>query len=327
MTNAYITLLYSVDYLPGSLTLAKSLKEQSIAECVKLVILIATNLELSYHQLDLIEASFDEIIYTDLLTSQDLRTLGACLKRPELLHTFTKLQIFKLTQFEKIVFLDSDMLVLQNIDNIFDLITSSLEIVASPDSGWPDIFNSGLFGIKPCLKTYEEMLLKFGSSSFDGADQGFLNEFFQPFGILNTNNIRSWKRLSFLYNVTPNKQYEYTPAFTRFEKDIKILHFIGSLKPWNLAYYSHEHDNKISSRWWSCFNKYFKSLDDVLTIKHVSSALDDIDKFNLAENFKDLEISGAKDVSPEPSAKSDNIIDLMFKDYVKPERHFGPETF
>ena len=37
-------------------------------------------------------------------------------------YTFDKLQIWGLMQFEKIVFLDSDMLILRNIDELFDVI-------------------------------------------------------------------------------------------------------------------------------------------------------------------------------------------------------------
>ena len=35
--------------------------------------------------------------------------------------------------------------------------------------------------------------------------------------------------------MTPNyrQDYQYLPAFNRFFKDIKVLHFIGQVKPWH----------------------------------------------------------------------------------------------
>lgn len=52
------------------------------------------------------------------LDSKDAAHL-ALLKRPELGQTFTKVQVWTLTQFRKCVFLDADTLVLANIDDLF----------------------------------------------------------------------------------------------------------------------------------------------------------------------------------------------------------------
>jgi glycogenin glucosyltransferase len=46
-----------------------------------------------------------------------------------------------LTQYKKGVFLDADVLVLRNIDELFN----REELSAAPDAGWPDCFNSGVF--------------------------------------------------------------------------------------------------------------------------------------------------------------------------------------
>ena len=53
---------------------------------------------------------FDSIVEVDGLDSMDAAHL-ALLKRPELGITFTKLHCWKLTQYEKCVFMDADMLV------------------------------------------------------------------------------------------------------------------------------------------------------------------------------------------------------------------------
>jgi glycogenin glucosyltransferase len=57
--------------------------------------------------------------------------------------------------------------------------------------------------------------------SFDGGDQGLLNDYFTD-----------WERLSFTYNVTPSAFYSYIPAFEAKKDQIKVVHFIGDWKPW-----------------------------------------------------------------------------------------------
>ncbi|KAI9218815.1 nucleotide-diphospho-sugar transferase, partial [Blastocladiella britannica] len=124
----------------------------------------------------------------------------ALLARPELNISFTKLWAWTLTHYAKIVFLDADVLVVANID---DLMARTAEFVAAPDSGWPDIFNSGVFVATPARATFDALcsrLAEFGS--FDGGDQGLLNAHFGD----------AWRgdlayRLPFTDNTTPSGAY------------------------------------------------------------------------------------------------------------------------
>lgn len=148
--------------------------------------------------------------------TENLDLLG----RLDLRSSFTKLNLWKQVQYEKVVFLDADTLVLQNIDHLFDL---DVDFAAAPDIGWPDIFNSGVFFTKPSIATYAALRnLATAGLSFDGGDQGLLNSFYP-----------SYKRLSFTYNVTPSAGYQYLPAYRHFETQVKVAHFIGVNKPWN----------------------------------------------------------------------------------------------
>ncbi|KAJ3061485.1 Glycogenin-2, partial [Rhizoclosmatium hyalinum] len=64
---------------------------------------------------------------------------------PELDITYTKLHVFNphiLPSYDKICFLDADTLVLKNVDHLFGVL-DRVDFAASPDVGWPDIFNSG----------------------------------------------------------------------------------------------------------------------------------------------------------------------------------------
>ena len=117
--------------------------------------------------------------------------------RPDLHLVLTKLHVFRLTQFEKIIFLDADVLPVRPISHLFTL---PHEFSAVPDVGWPDIFNSGVMVLTPGEDKFNEVMKIVKSrGSWDGGDQGVLNEW-------RGNN---WNRLSFTYNTTPTAAYTY----------------------------------------------------------------------------------------------------------------------
>jgi len=169
---------------------------------------------------------FDDVIEVGIIDSGDAARLKL-LSRPDLGLTFTKLHCWLLDQYEKCVFLDADTLVMQNVDDLFN----REELSASPDAGWPDCFNSGVFVYRPSRVTFDALVeFALTHGSFDGGDQGLLNMFFKDWAT------DSAKRLPFTYNVVSQAFYSYLPAFLWFNKDIKIVHFIGAVKPWHHAY-------------------------------------------------------------------------------------------
>lgn len=251
MTFAYITLLTGQAYLPGVLTLGKKLKELGTKH--KLAILLDST-TIPQESQDLISEVYDEVIaIDDDVIVAPLAKLNEKLDRPELSVTYTKILLWNLTQFDQLVYLDADVLPLQNLDEIFEKYEiKEDQIAASPDSGWPDIFNSGVFLLKPNAETFNK-LLDFSieqDNTFDGADQGLLNEFFAP---------TNWVRLPYLYNVTPNyrNDYQYLPAFHRFFDEIRILHYIGAVKPWHYQDILSSDLANFHQYWWDDFNKFF----------------------------------------------------------------------
>jgi glycogenin glucosyltransferase len=171
---------------------------------------------------------FDNIVQVDTLDSSDPTHL-ALMARPELGITFTKLHCWNLVQYSKVVFLDADTLVLTNVDDLF----SHPELSAAPDVGWPDCFNSGVLVLEPSTTTFAN-LLQFATEigSFDGADQGLLNQFFY-----NWSSGDASHRLSFTYNMAATTTYSYLPAFLHYGNLVKIVHFLGSsIKPWDHRY-------------------------------------------------------------------------------------------
>ena len=109
----------------------------------------------------------------------------------------TKLHVFRLTQYDKIIFLDADVLPLRSLSHLFTL---AHEFSAVPDVGWPDIFNSGVMVLTPGHDKFESIMeLVRSKGSWDGGDQGVLNEWRGD----------DWHRLSFTYNTTPTATYTY----------------------------------------------------------------------------------------------------------------------
>lgn len=117
--------------------------------------------------------------------------------RRDLAASLTKLHLFRLTQYDTVIFLDADTLVCRPLTPLFDTVNPERPFAAAPDSGWPDAFNSGVMVVKPSLETFNDLVKMMNErGSWDGGDQGLLNDYFP-----------NWHRLSFTYNVTPSAYY------------------------------------------------------------------------------------------------------------------------
>ncbi|CCA67685.1 related to glycogenin-2 beta [Serendipita indica DSM 11827] len=221
---AFVTLISSDSYLPGALVLAASLKDVHPSPAVapevdfKTVCLVTPE-TVDVASIKALRKAFDIVIGVEILEAENatgLKLLG----RPDLNTVLTKLHVFRLTEFSKIIFLDADILPLKPISHLF---LTPHEFSACPDIGWPDIFNSGLMVLEPGEDKFNELteLVK-SKGSWDGADQGLLNEW----------RGGDWNRLSFTYNTTPSSAYTYAPAYERFGPAVRAIHFIGQHKPW-----------------------------------------------------------------------------------------------
>ncbi|KFM73844.1 Glycogenin-1, partial [Stegodyphus mimosarum] len=146
--------------------------------------------------------------------------------------------------------------VLKNCDELFE----KDELSAVPDVGWPDCFNSGVFVFRPNDKTYNDIIqFAVQNGSFDGGDQGVLNMFFKDWRTADIS-----RHLSFIYNMNANVTYTYQPAYKQFGKDVKVVHFLGPIKPW-MHFYNSEtgqvqsdspHSQEHLQIWWDIFMKH-----------------------------------------------------------------------
>lgn len=172
------------------------------------------------------------------------------MNRADLHSAFTKINLWKQTQFRKIVYLDADVVAYRAVDELFDLPHA---FSAAPDVGWPDLFNSGVMVLTPNMGDYYAMTaMAERGISFDGADQGLLNMHFK----------NSYNRLSFAYNVTPSAHYSYVPAYRHFQSSINLVHFIGSEKPWaqgrDASTAGESPYNDMLGRWWAVYDRHYR---------------------------------------------------------------------
>ncbi|XP_073991093.1 glycogenin 1 isoform X4 [Rhodnius prolixus] len=286
--TAWVTLATNDTYCLGALVLANSLKRVNTVH--QLAVLITPGVSQSMRQQ--LAKVFNVVKEVDVLDSGDEANL-ALIARPELGVTFTKLHCWNLTQFSKCVFLDADVLVVQNCDELFE----REELSAAPDVGWPDCFNSGVFVFLPSKDTFKALIdCALGRGSFDGGDQGLLNTFFNDWP---TKDIK--KHLPFIYNMVSTASYSYLPAFKLFGSQVKIVHFIGSNKPWLQS--GSAATSSLSGfleTWWNIFNS------------HVAQALS-TDMVGLAGALAGGERSAIEDVWRRQNWEQ-GVIDYMGRD-------------
>ncbi|KAF5323529.1 hypothetical protein D9611_005674 [Ephemerocybe angulata] len=266
--HAFVTLVSSDAYLPGALAQVAALSDlpDTDGDRTAVHVCLVTPETVDVSTIRLLRKAFDLVVGVEVLEDADDRGLKL-LGRPDLTTVLTKLHVFRLTQFSKIIFLDADVLPLRPLSHLFDL---PHEFSAAPDVGWPDIFNSGVLVLSPGEDKFNELndLLK-SKGTWDGGDQGLLNEW-------RGNN---WNRLSFTYNTTPTAAYTYAPAYERFGSEISALHFIGKNKPWNSLPWRAPFTNKsagssppssnpsqqaydydsLVDRWYAVYDKHYRS--------------------------------------------------------------------
>ncbi len=153
-------------------------------------------------------------------------------------NTFGKLLMFELLQFEKIVYLDGDMLVLRNLDHLFDRPRLS---AAVPDKlirgheSWVQLC-SALMVIEPQAGLADAIMqhvpaVEARMKSF--SDQDLLHEHFPDWPS------HPELELNQGYGVFPDSIDQYVNNFgynlnfaAPDERTIAVVHFVGSRKPW-----------------------------------------------------------------------------------------------
>ncbi|XP_076931551.1 UDP-glucuronate:xylan alpha-glucuronosyltransferase 2-like isoform X2 [Bidens hawaiensis] len=137
-------------------------------------------------------------------------------------YNYSKFRLWQLTDYDKIIFIDSDIIVLRNLDIVFSF--PQMSAVGNDNS----IFNSGIMVIEPSNCTFMHFMQQTEEIiSYNGGDQGFLNEIFVYWH-------RLPRRVNFLKNFWSNTTVETSMKNQLFGADppkLYAIHYLG-LKPW-----------------------------------------------------------------------------------------------
>ena len=162
---AYVTLVTSDDFVVGAQLLSYSLRQHHN----------------SFPLLCLVVPSLSPSSLLSLSTTGLYPVLVHPLPSPFPSHVpswsspgLTKLRLWLLTHYHRVLYIDSDCLVTGHLDPLLSLPTS---FAAAPDLFPPTRFNAGVLLVQPSLSTYARLIrrLEFGGS-YDGGDTGLLNE-------------------------------------------------------------------------------------------------------------------------------------------------------
>lgn len=228
---SYITVLSTEKYLEGALALAESLKRTKTK--YPLSILITDNISKQVEE-KLINYNFKVIRKSKINVPDSIKMKNEQGKFSHWTHTFDKLLLFELTEFDKLVYLDSDMYVRKNIDELFERKNMSATIdrrygpIISED--WKKL-TSGLMVIEPkkdVVYKFLELIANIGDKKAQIGDQDILQE-----------SDLHWSEKEELHlDIKYNMFFPHTDYYTHYCNynldDICVIHFIYTEKPFFL---------------------------------------------------------------------------------------------
>lgn len=230
--KTYLSIITTDDYAVGAVALWESLRRTGPQ--YGLVVLITRDVSRSG------EEALKRAGLTTLRIDQQLKraqSSGNALRHWD--NTFSKLLMFELIEYEKIVYLDSDMLVLRNLDHLFDRPHMS---AAVPDKLMPGHEQwvqlcSALMVIEPQPGLAAAIMqhvpaVEARMKSF--SDQDLLHEHFPDWPS------HPELELPQGYGVFPDSIDRYVKKFgynlnfaTPHDRTIAAVHFVGARKPWS----------------------------------------------------------------------------------------------
>ncbi|KAG6546612.1 hypothetical protein Mapa_011801 [Marchantia paleacea] len=231
-SQAYATLLYGDEFLLGVRVLGKSIRDTGADK--DMVALVSKGV--SPGAMELLEADGWIVEHIDLLENPNSKS-----KRPaRFWGVYTKLKIFNMTNYQKVVYLDADTIVTRSIEDLFLCQKFCANLKHS------ERLNSGVMVVEPSRELFEDMLAKVTVlKSYTGGDQGFLNSYYEDFA-----NARLFDP-----NMSPEEREKYHPEMERLstlynadvglymlankwmvddESELRVVHYtLGPLKPWD----------------------------------------------------------------------------------------------
>ncbi|XP_020576878.1 UDP-glucuronate:xylan alpha-glucuronosyltransferase 1-like isoform X2 [Phalaenopsis equestris] len=212
--EAYATILHSAHiYVCGAIVAAQSIR---LAGSTRDLVILVDETISSHHRDGLEEAGWK------VRTIQRIRNPKA--ERDAYNEwNYSKFRLWQLTEYDKIIFIDADLLILRNIDFLFAM----PEITAIGNNA--TLFNSGVMVIEPSNCTFDLLMDHINEiESYNGGDQGYLNEIFTWWH-------RMPKHMNFLKHFWVGDEEDIKQKKIRLfgaePPVLYVLHYLG-LKPW-----------------------------------------------------------------------------------------------
>jgi len=178
---SYITVLSTENYLKGVLCLVKSLQKTNTKYPIS--ILLTDNISKDTEKL-LKKYSVNIIRKNKIQIPETIKIKNQKGTFEHWTNTFDKLQIFELTEFQKLIYLDSDMYVRKNIDELFEKENMSATIDRPTGPVFSDNYQlkltSGLMVIEPTsgiLQNFMDILMNIVDIRDFVGDQDILQEY------------------------------------------------------------------------------------------------------------------------------------------------------
>ncbi|KAG4119133.1 hypothetical protein ERO13_D11G060100v2 [Gossypium hirsutum] len=212
--QAYATILHSAHvYVCGAIAVARSIR---LSGSTRDLVILVDEMITAYHRSGLEAAGWK------VRTIQRIRNPKAE-KDAYNEWNYSKFRLWQLTDYDKIIFIDADLLILRNIDFLFAM----PEISATGNNG--TLFNSGVMVIEPSNCTFQLIMEHIDVfESYNGGDQGYLNEIFTWWH-------RIPRHMNFLKHFWIGDEEEVKQKKTRlFGSEppiLYVLHYLG-IKPW-----------------------------------------------------------------------------------------------
>ena len=229
---SYVTLLSDDSYIYGIILLQESLKKVNTK--YPLMVLVTSNVTPPIinilEQLELKYKIIEPIRYEHILA---YNKKSNPLLAKVWLSCLTKLKIFEMTEMDKWLFLDADIMVMKNLDHLFEHphLTSALD--GEYFNLWPewDHFNSGILVIEPNKQEYDNIINFILNDALNEewrpneciADQEILNHYY-----------KDWPNKPELHL---NKYYDIFAPYIQenqipdVDENCYFIHFVGR-KPW-----------------------------------------------------------------------------------------------
>ncbi|KMZ63863.1 UDP-glucuronate:xylan alpha-glucuronosyltransferase 2 [Zostera marina] len=246
-TEAYATVIHSSDeYVCGAITLARSLVEAGTTR--DLILLHDASIPVTKLKA-LSSAGWNLRLITRIHNPH-------AKKGAYNFYNYTKLRLWQLTGYDKIVFIDADVVVLKNVDFLFGM----PELSATTDS--TVLFNSGVMVIEPSNCSFGAMLDRLEEIvPYNGGDQGFLNQIFVWWHRLP--QTVNYKKI-FQNSVDSRSIGKKNRLFESNPPAISTIHYFG-IKPWqcyrdydcnwNMKSLNVYANDAAHRRWWSIHDR------------------------------------------------------------------------